>query len=622
MACLPSGGVDREAHTDMPTNEEELMVGLPTMLVRLWRQLNQRRRRQFVAIVGLVFVSALAEVASLGAVLPFLGVLTAPERVLKYPLVGQLMRLAGATSPRQLVLLLAAGFATAAIVAGALRMLLLWVSTRVAYATGADFGSEVYRRTMYQPYQMQITRNSSELISGITGKLADTVTILNQLLTLFSSSVLLVFIMTALFAIDPIVAALAMAGFGGGYAAITALSRKRLRLNSQRISVEHTQMVKALQEGLGGIRDVLLDGTQPVYCDIYGRADYRMRRALGNVIFASQSPRFAMEALGMVLIAALAYGISRTAGGVASALPVLGALALGAQRLLPVLQQGYSAWATIAGNQMSLANTLELLEQPLPAEALMPAPAPLPFRDSARFNGVWFRYSSSGPWVLNDFDLTIRKGTRMGFVGSTGSGKSTALDVLMGLLAPTRGELLVDGDPVTGNRVRAWQRAIAHVPQSIFLADASLAENIAFGIPRGDIDMARVKQAAQQAQIAQFIEGRPEGYEAFVGERGIRLSGGQRQRIGIARALYKRASILIFDEATSALDNATEQSVMDSIEGLDRELTILLIAHRLTTVRRCDVIVELEHGRVVSQGTYDELLKSSASFRSMVRTVA
>jgi len=190
MACLPSGGVDREAHTDMPTNEEELMVGLPTMLVRLWRQLNQRRRRQFVAIVGLVFVSALAEVASLGAVLPFLGVLTAPERVLKYPLVGQLMRLAGATSPRQLVLLLAAGFATAAIVAGALRMLLLWVSTRVAYATGADFGSEVYRRTMYQPYQMQITRNSSELISGITGKLADTVTILNQLLTLFSSSVL------------------------------------------------------------------------------------------------------------------------------------------------------------------------------------------------------------------------------------------------------------------------------------------------------------------------------------------------------------------------------------------------------------------------------------------------
>ncbi len=345
--------------------------------------------------------------------------------------------------------------------------------------------------------------------------------ILNQLLTLVSSSVLLVFIMSALFAIDPFVASLAMAGFGGGYAAITALSRRRLRLYSQRINQEHTQVVKALQEGLGGIRDVLLDGTQPVYCDIYRKADYAMRRAYGNIIFASLSPRFAMEALGMVLIASLAYGISRTSGGVASALPVLGALALGAQRLLPVLQQGYSAWTTVVGYQVSLANTLELLEQPLPPEASLPAPLPLPFKDSAQFNGVWFRYSSGSPWVLSNLNLTIRKGVRMGFVGSTGSGKSTTLDVLMGLLTPTDGELLVDGEPIIGSRVRAWQRAIAHVPQAIFLADASVAENIALGVPRNDIDLARVMLAARQAQIAEFIEARPEGYEARVGERGI-----------------------------------------------------------------------------------------------------
>jgi ABC-type multidrug transport system fused ATPase/permease subunit len=599
-----------------------LIVSLPKLLVRLWHQLKQRRKRQLIAIVGLVIMGALSEVLSLGAVLPFLGVLTAPERTLKYPLVGHLARLVGVTSPGQLVLVFAVGFGLAAIVAGALRMLLLWVSTRLASATGSDFSSDVYRRTLYQPYQIQIMRNSSELISAITGKLADTVNILNQILLLLSSSVLLIFIMGALFVIDPIVASLAMVGFGGGYAAITARSRRRLRLNSQRIVAEHTQVVKALQEGLGGIRDVLLDGTQPVYCDNYRRADYAMRRAYGNVTFASASPRFAMEALGMVLIAALAYGISRTSGGVATALPVLGALALGAQRLLPVLQQGYSAWATIVGNQMSLAKTLELLEQPLPPEASLPAPLPLPFKDSARFNAVWFRYSNTGPWVLNNLNLTIRKGIRMGFVGSTGSGKSTTLDVLMGLLTPVEGELLVDGEPVVGDRVRAWQRAIAHVPQSIFLADTTVAENIALGIPRNAIDMARVKQAARQAQIADFIEARPEGYEAWVGERGIRLSGGQRQRIGIARALYKNASVLIFDEATSALDNATEQSVMDAIDGLDRELTILLIAHRLTTVRRCDIIVELEHGRVMSQGTYAELLESSASFRNMVRTVA
>jgi ATP-binding cassette, subfamily B, bacterial PglK len=189
----------------------------------------------------------------------------------------------------------------------------------------------------------------------------------------------------------------------------------------------------------------------------------------------------------------------------------------------------------------------------------------------------------------------------------------------MGLLTPTEGEVSVDGQPVIGTRIRAWQRTIAHVPQSIFLADTTLAENIAFGVPPGAIDLERVKQAARQAQIADFVEGRREGYDTLIGERGVRLSGGQRQRIGIARALYKQACVLVFDEATSALDNATERSVMDAIEGLHRDLTIVLIAHRLTTVRRCDTILELEHGRVVAQGTYEQLLQSSASFRRMAR---
>jgi ABC-type multidrug transport system fused ATPase/permease subunit len=606
----------------MAHTTEVSIVSLPGLLKRLWRQLSGHRRRQFTAITGLVVVSALAEVVSLGAVLPFLGVLTAPERVVRHSLVQRVMHDWGITSFGQLLLLLAIAFALAAVVAGALRMLVLWVTNRVAYATGADFSSQVYRRTLYQPYQVHIMRNSSELISGITGKVSDTIIAINQLLTLLSASVLLTFILTALFVIDPIVAGSATIGFGGGYALITSVTRRRLRLNSQRIDVEHTRVVKALQEGIGGIRDVLLDGTQPVYYDIYRRADHALRRANGDNIFVSNSPRFAMEALGMVLIAALAVGISRTAGGIATALPVLGVLALGAQRVLPVLQQGYSAWATIVGSQTSLAKTLDLLEQPFPKVALLPAPAPLPFKDAVRFDAVRFRYNDNGPWVLDNFNLTIRKGARVGFVGSTGSGKSTSLDLLMGLLAPTEGSVLVDGEPVIGNRIRAWQRTIAHVPQSIFLADTTLAENIAFGVPQSAIDMGRVKQAARQAQIADFIESRPEGYSAWVGERGIRLSGGQRQRVGIARALYKRASVLVFDEATSALDNATEQSVMDAIDGLDRDLTIVLIAHRLTTVRRCDVIVELEHGRVVSHGTYEQLLEASPSFRHMVRTVA
>lgn len=191
----------------------------------------------------------------------------------------------------------------------------------------------------------------------------------------------------------------------------------------------------------------------------------------------------------------------------------------------------------------------------------------------------------------------------------------------MGLLMPTEGDLLVDGQPISGNRITAWQRNIAHVPQNIYLADTTLAENIAFGVPAENIDMERVQRAARQAQIADFIEKSPEGYQAYVGERGVRISGGQRQRIGIARALYKQASVLVFDEATSALDNATEQSVMDAIGGLNNDLTILLIAHRLTTVQKCDFIVELDHGRVVAQGTYEQLMEHSPSFRRMASAI-
>jgi ABC-type multidrug transport system fused ATPase/permease subunit len=568
--------------------------------------------------MALTLLGTLAEVVSLGAVLPFLSILIVPEKVFNHPVLADMAPAWGVQSAEQLVLPLTVGFVVIALVAGTLRLLLLWANTKFAFASGADLSIEVYRRTLYQPYHVHLARNSSEVVSGIVNKVNGVVFwVMLPMLTLISSVVLLVAITLTLIFIDPFVALTAIAGFGASYGVITWLSRRRLHLNGQRITYEQTQVIKALQEGLGGIRDVLLDGTQPVYCDIYRRADRRLRQAYGSNIFIGGSPRFAMEALGMALIACLAYAMSQKAEGIASALPVLGALALGAQRLLPALQQSYGAWASIIGSYASLADTIVLLDQPLPEELLQPVPAPLPFEQSIRFDNVRFRYSGDGPWVLCGLDLKIAKGARVGIVGSTGSGKSTAIDVLMGLLTPTDGTLLVDGEPCVGSRVRAWQKTIAHVPQSIYLADTTLAENIAFGVPKDAIDMDRVRRAAQQAQIADFIESRPGGYQANVGERGIRLSGGQRQRIGIARALYKQAKVLVFDEATSALDNATELSVMDAIDGLDRDLTILLIAHRVTTLNRCDMIVELENGLVMGEGTYRQLLGEAQVTRAL-----
>src|ERR1700722_14305173 len=568
--------------------------------------------------MALTAVSAFAEIASIGAVIPFIAALTQPDRLFKWPIVARFAREFGIESSDQLLLPLTLAFAAIALISNAVRMLLLWSSARLTFASGADLSSEVYRRTLYQPYSVHVARNSSDVISGITNKVGGTVLgVMFPMMTLISSGVSLLATLVALLIIDPWLALGAGFGFGICYCIITWFSRRRLRSNSRRIATEYTLVVRSLQEGLGGIRDVLLDGSQPVYCDVYRRAEQSLRRAQGDNVFIAQSPRFSMEAVGMVLIAGLAFGLSRQFHGVAAALPILGALALGAQRLLPALQQVYGAWATMAGCHALLEDTLSLLDQTLPADASSPRPPPLRFEREIRFEQVQFRYSAQSPWVIDSLNLVISKGARVGLVGGTGSGKSTTLDLLMGLLHPNAGIISINGQVLEGSRIRAWQASIAHVPQAIFLADTTLAENIAFGVPPGEVDRERVRRAAERAQIGEFIDSMPEGLDSLVGERGVRLSGGQRQRIGIARALYKEAAVLVLDEATSALDNSTERSVMDAIEGLSRELTIIMIAHRLSTVQRCDTILELENGRFIAQAPYDQLLSSSQSFRRM-----
>ena len=277
---------------------------------------------------------------------------------------------------------------------------------------------------------------------------------------------------------------------------------------------------------------------------------------------------------------------------------------------MPVLQQAYSAWTQINGGQVSLKDTLELLDQPLPDYANQLTAQKLPFYNNISIKQLAFRFDPQTPYVLKQLNLNITKGSRIGFIGVTGSGKSTLLDIVMGLLQPTDGVMEIDGQSITASNNRAWQAHIAHVPQAIFLADSSIEENIAFGVPKDQIDIERVRKAAQQAQIAESIEGWPKQYKTFVGERGIRLSGGQRQRIGIARALYKQADVIIFDEATSALDNETEQAVMQSIESLSKDLTLLIIAHRLSTLKNCTQIVELGEGGIKRTGSYQDLVNT------------
>lgn len=583
------------------------------LLKRLWQHISARRRWQFIALLILMVFASFAEVLSIGAVLPFLAVLTAPDKIFDISAIQSLVHILGITSANQLLLPLSLIFGGATLLAGVMRLLLLRVSIGLTFATGADISSSIYRRTLYQLYAVHVSRNSSEVISGISTKANGVIyETIFPLLTLITSIVMLSAILVALLYVDPLIAITAFSGFGFIYAIIIWTTRKRLLINSQCIAKESTHLIKALQEGLGGIRDVLIDGSQATYCQIYRNADLPLRRAQGDNLFIIQSPRYVMEALGMVLIATLAYILTQQSDGAAKAIPVLGTLALGAQRLLPVLQVAYSAWSNIQSGQMSLKDTLDLLDQPLPEYADCPIPEPLPFDQKICLNKVSFRYSEETPWVLNELSMTIDKGDRIGFIGATGSGKSTLLDIVMGLLQPSKGDLEVDGKPILARNSRNWQAHVAHVPQSIFLADTTIAENIALGVSKDKINYELVISAAKQAQLVDVIEALPDKYQTVVGERGIRLSGGQRQRIGIARALYKQADVIIFDEATSALDNETEESVMQAIESLSKDFTVLIIAHRLTTLKNCTKVVELKNGCINRSGTYKEIVTQSA----------
>ena len=585
-------------------------LNMNSLFKRLWQHVTEKRRKQLVLLLILMLFTSIAEVISIGAVVPFLGVLANPETVFNHELAQPLIGQAGITSPVQLLLPLTVAFSAAALLAGIMRIVLIWAQIRLENAIGADLSYQIYQRTLFQPYLVHVTRNSSGVIAGVSVKANQVVSnVISPVLVLIGVAVMLMMILATLIKLEPVLSTSIMMGFTMVYGFFIVLTKTRLKINSHRISSQTNQVLKSLQEGLGGIRDVLIDGTQTIYCRTFRRADVALRRANGNNQIMGQIPRFGVEALGMVLIAGVAYILGIGKDGLIGVLPMLGALAIGAQRMLPMLQQAYSSWSSIRGADAILRDVLELLEQPIPKCAEGPTIQTIPFQKKITINHLCFRYINDAPWVLRGVDLEILRGTRTGFIGTTGSGKSTLLDVIMGLLPPTEGALKIDDCEVTNQNHRAWQSRIAHIPQSIFLSDASIAQNIAFGIPEDQIDLQRVKKAAQQAQIAETVEAWNKQYQTMVGERGVRLSGGQRQRIGIARALYKQADVLILDEATSALDNATEKAVMDAIHNAHDDITILMVAHRLSTLEGCDTIVELENGTIKRQGTPAEMIR-------------
>lgn len=566
------------------------------MTLILWHYISRRRKMQLFLLAVMLPIGAVAEVVSIGALLPLFTFLVNPDGIFRYEYIEQVADVLHIEKAEQLGLLILVAFGALAISSAFFRIALLWLMTKVAFGCGTDLCERVYKITLYQPYIKHIAQHSSGVILGISGKVAGTANVLQQILLLSNAVILSILIVGAMFFVSPRITTISTLAFAGFYISISWFTRKRLRINSTEIASQSEKLIKSLQEGLGAIRDVIIDGTQEVFASAYHKADVALRKAQCNNNIIAASPRFLVEAVTIILISIIAFAFSKRSSGLIEVLPVFGMLVLAAQRLLPNIQQIYVAWASISGMQKSLSDALGLLGQSTPNIVANKSLYELEFKQKIEAKMMCFRYSDKTPLVLENVSFTIARGSRIGIIGATGSGKSTLLDILMGLLIPTSGKLEVDGQLIDNVEVGRWQKIIAHVPQSIYLTDASLAENIAFGVPPLEIDMNRVRHAAEKARISEFIDGLSDGYATLAGERGARLSGGQRQRIGIARALYKRAKILFLDEATSALDDVTEGLVMDAMEALGRDMTIILVAHRISTLRSCDSIFKIDSG--------------------------
>lgn len=565
------------------------------------RTLSLKRRYQLAAVALLMIAGALAEVVTLGAVVPFLGLLASPEFIDKAGwLAGGLDRLAAAMGGTRLQ---AASlvFGGVAVCAGVLRLLLTWGSNRLVFSIGADLGATVFSRVLHQPYAYHLERNSSETLAAVDKVDRLTSGALYAMMNMVVGLVMAASILVALLWVDVVVALVAGAIIGVLYVGLSAWSKRRLSANSMTIARGGVYRFQYLQEGLGAIRDVMLEHNQPVYVNQFSWVDRSIRAAQADNATLANAPKYVIESIAIVLVILLANWLVRGSGGVMDALPVLGALALGGQRMLPHVQTIYNGYASYKGTLASVQETLQLLALSMPPPGQDPRPgaddgsqgiATIELRD------VRFAYGPDQKAVLNGVNLRIDAGDRVGFVGVTGGGKSTLLDICMGLLLPTSGAVVVNGEPLTPATLPWWHKRIAHVPQAIFLVDKSIAENVALGVPPGNIDHAHLAQALEAAQLSEFIRQLPEGTRTRVGERGIQLSGGQRQRIGIARALYKKADVLVLDEATSALDGETETRVMDAIYQLNPNLIILMIAHRTSTLARCNAIYHLEKGLI------------------------
>ncbi|MFQ3789812.1 ABC transporter ATP-binding protein [Halomonas sp. A29] len=595
-----------------------------TQLRELYSLLTPGQRRRLLRLQGLIVIMAFAEIASVIAIGPFMSVVGDMSRLQGEGWLAQAYQWSGLESPERFLTLLGASVLLVLLVAALFSMYTTWRLSLYGARVGAELSSRLYRYYLHQPWLFHAGGSSSRLINRASQEVQRVTTkIINPFMQLNAKLVMVTCMTLTIFIYNPVVAASGIVIFIVTYLLLYKTVRRFLISNGRRVSRSQAKRFKLMTEGFGGIKDLLLLRRQATFTRQFDKASQQVARGQGVTQGLSEAPRYAIEmvAFGSVILLVL-YLLNAHQGNLGTILPALSIYALAGFKMLPAYQKIYSSISNIRGN-MAAYETIrdDLVASHAHAEAEAAGTGstvpPLVPTTSIRLDDVHFHYPGKRVAALNGLSLTIPVGSRVGLVGESGSGKSTAVDLLLGLIEPQQGRILVDGKPLTEITLLRWQASIGFVPQHIFLADATILENVAFGVPRDEIDVGRAEEAVRMAQLDELLASLPEGLETHVGERGVQLSGGQRQRIGIARALYRNASVLVLDEATSALDGITEQRVMADIDAIAGGKTLVMIAHRLTTVKNCDVIHMLDQGRVVDSGTYDELVARNVTFRMM-----
>ena len=566
----------------------------------LWLFLRHKRKKQLLLLLITIFLSGFAEIISLGSFIPFLGALINSESLNKYPIFINLTKFLGIKSDNYVILLFAIIFAIAALIATLTRLINIWYTEKIVAAIGSDFSCDAYKKSLFQPYDIHIQRNSSEIIKTITLQVDTTITVINQTLRMITSAVIFLSILFFLIYTDWQIACVSVISFTSVYGLIIKFSKKILVSNSKKIDISRFKQVKLIQEGFGSIRDVIINRKQIEYLDSYKSVDLPLRNRLAQNRLISNSPRFLIEGISLIFISFLSFFLIEDRGSSSQVIPIIGAIALAAQRMLPALQQIFRSWASIKANSADLEAVFKLLGQKISSKQIYNKVEPFNFSNDVKFKNVYYKYKNGTKYVLRDINLKISKGEMIGIIGETGSGKSSFVDLLMGLLKPSKGNIYIDGQKLNNNfdLLQKWYATISHVPQDLYLNDTSIADNIAFGVRKKDVNYDQIYDVSARAQILDFILSLPNGFDTVIGEKGVNLSGGQRQRISIARSLYKKSSIVIFDEATSALDNKTEALIMKSIENLSKDITIILVAHRISSLKNCSKIFEFDKGKL------------------------